>query len=98
MSLPEQITVVRLSEIPEEKKVISREQDKAMRLERSRVAKLAESIGLQWKDLNKVAKECIGREFGDVRKLSIQENRNLQKYLRKNQGELERRYRQLRWK
>jgi len=69
----------------------------ANRLERSRLDKLREELSIPPKELNKIAKEVVGREFGDVRFLSTTENRRVVSYLKKNCDELGKRYRRLRW-
>jgi len=69
----------------------------ANRMERSRLDKLREELSIPPKELNKIAKEVVGREFGDVRFLNTTENRRVVSYLKKNCDELGKRYRRLRW-
>ena len=69
----------------------------ANRLERSRLDKLREELSIPPKELNKIAKEVIGREFGDSRFLNPTENRRVVSYLKKNCDELGKRYRGLKW-
>lgn len=69
----------------------------ADKLTRSHLAKLAEEMSIPWKELNKVAKEVVSREFGDCRNLTEMEVRRVMKYLKGNYEELSSRYRRMRW-
>ena len=89
------ITLVRNSEL--EKVCIGRPFVVAGRKSRYQLDKVREELDIPWKELNKVAREIVGREFGDVSRLSEQENRKVRGYLRKNQRELGDRYRKMKW-
>ena len=69
----------------------------ATKEERSRLGRLAEEMSIPWKELNKVAKEVVGREFGDCSRLTPTENRKVIRYLKQNYDELSKRYRKLLW-
>lgn len=69
----------------------------ANKLDRSQLDKLREEMMIPPKELNKIAKEVVGREFGDYRYLSTMENRRVRGYLRKNYQVLTEKYRKLVW-
>jgi hypothetical protein len=69
----------------------------ADKLSRSKLDKLREEMSIPIKELNKIAKEVVGREFGDVRFLSVTETRRVTEYLRKNYNTLSERYRRIMW-
>ena len=64
---------------------------------RSQLGRLAEQCDIPWKELNKIAKEVVGREFGDCSRLSELENMKVRGYLKKNMVRLGERYRRLKW-
>lgn len=69
----------------------------ASRLQRSRLDRIREEMCIPWKELNKLAKNVVGREFGDVSRLSASENRKVIQYLERNRLELMNRYRKVVW-
>ena len=90
------LTFVQHSQLPQEIE-IEREKKIANKLERSKLDKLREELSIPPRELNKIAKEVIGREFGDTRFLSATENRRVRMYLKRNGDELGKRYRKLMW-
>ncbi len=56
-----------------------------------------EEMKIPWKELNKIAREVVGREFGDCRKLTDGEVKRLLEYLRVNWWTLVERYRKMIW-
>ena len=90
-----QITaVVEVFQLP---MVVGRPHVVADKKSRSQLGRLAEQCDISWKELNKIAKEVVGREFGDCSRLSELENRKVRGYLKKNMMELGNRYRRLKW-
>ena len=69
----------------------------AGRKSRYQLDRLREECDIPWKELNKLAKEVVDREFGDCSRLSEVENRKVRRYLKKNWIELGERYRRLKW-
>jgi hypothetical protein len=69
----------------------------ANRKSRYQLDKIREELDIPWKELNKIAQNVVGREFGDCSRLSETENRKVRGYLRKNQVELWERYRKMKW-
>jgi hypothetical protein len=69
----------------------------ANKLLRSKLDKLREQMSIPPKELNKLAKEVVGREFGDYRFLGQCEVEKVIRFLRKNQDVLGERYRRMRW-
>jgi hypothetical protein len=69
----------------------------ANRKSRYQLDKIREELDIPWKELNKLASNVVGREFGDCSRLSETENRRFRIWLRKNQRELGERYRKLKW-
>ncbi len=65
--------------------------------DRSKLWKLAEELSIPTKELNKLAKEVVGREFGTVAKLTVTENRKFRGWLQANRIDLGERYRKLIW-
>lgn len=65
------------------------------KLDRSRLGKLAEQMSIPWRELNKITKEIVGKE--DCSKLTVNENRKVIEYLKRNQGELGKKYRRMIW-
>ena len=64
---------------------------------RNRLDMVAERISVSRKELNNLAKEVVGREFGDCSRLTEQEVRNVIKYIERNERVLGERYRKMRW-
>lgn len=69
----------------------------ADKLIRSQLGKLADEMSIPGKELNLIAKEVVGREFGDYRFLTSRECRKVMGYLKKNYDALASRYRRLMW-
>lgn len=69
----------------------------ASKLAKSKLWKLAEELSISGKELNKLAKEVVGREFGDCGRLTEGENRKVRQYLEKNRRVLGERYRKMVW-
>jgi hypothetical protein len=69
----------------------------ANRKSRYQLDRLREDCDIPWKELNKLAKEVVGREFGDCSRLSETENRRVRGYLKKNFVVLGERYRRMKW-
>jgi hypothetical protein len=78
--------------------VIGRPFKVAGKKSRYQLARIAEELSIPWKELNKIAKEVVGREFGDCSRLGETENRKLRIYLRQNERVLGERYRKMIWK
>lgn len=70
---------------------------KASPREISRLDKLREEMCVPWGELNKLAKEVVGRNMGDVRNLTVTENREVINYMRMNRRTLQDRYRKMVW-
>ncbi len=66
-------------------------------LSKSKLWKLAEELMISGKELNKLAREIIGREFGDCSRLTEGENRKVRNYLESNRRVLGERYRKMVW-
>jgi hypothetical protein len=77
--------------------VVGRPHVVANKNSRSQLGKLAEQCDIPWGELNKIAKEVVGREFGDCSRLSELENMKVRKYLKKNMAVLGERYRRMKW-
>jgi hypothetical protein len=58
---------------------------------------MREELDIPWKELNKIAKEVVGREFGDVRRLNEREMKKVRLYLKVNGVKLGERYRKMKW-
>ena len=63
----------------------------------SRLDKARDEMKIPWKELNKIAKEVIGREFRDVRFLNESEIKRVLKYLKVNWWPLVTKYRKVNW-
>jgi hypothetical protein len=77
--------------------VIGRPHVVANKAARYQLDRIREECDIPWKELNKIAKEVVGREFGDCSKLSYSENRKVRGYLKKHKVELGERYRRMKW-
>jgi hypothetical protein len=69
----------------------------AKKKSRYQLDRIREECDIPWKELNKVAKEVVGREFGDCSRLSETENRKVRLYLQANRRILGERYRKMKW-
>ena len=77
--------------------ITNREYKPADKKSVGRLDMLREELDIPWKELNKIAKEVVGREFGDVRNLTETENRKVRIYLKVNGAVLGERYRKIKW-
>ncbi len=66
-------------------------------LSKSKLWELAEELMISGKELNKLAREVVGREFGDCGRLTEGENRKVRQYLERNRRVLAERYRKMVW-
>lgn len=69
----------------------------AIKEDRSRLWKLAEELSIPTKELNELAKEVVGREFGTVTRLTAGENMKFRRWLSANRVVLGERYRKMLW-
>jgi hypothetical protein len=88
------VEFVKLSKV---ETMIGRPHVVANRKSRYQLDRLREECDIPWKELNKLAKEVVGREFGDCSRLSETENRKVRKYISGNRAKLGERYRELKW-
>ena len=66
--------------------------------DQSKLDKLIVEMGIPYREVNKLAREVVGREFGTVQRLTETENRRLREYMKGNMTKLMERYRGMRWK
>lgn len=84
--------------IVESSKVVNDSYEPASKESQSRLDRLAQTMRIPYKELGKLAKEVIGREFGGIQRLTEGENRKLRVWLKENRNKLEERYREVRFK
>lgn len=90
-----QLQFCKVGSLPKER--YREEYKQAGKLDRSKLWKLAEELDIPSRELNKLAKEVIRREFGAVARLTVTENKKFRKWLEGNRVRIGERYRKMKW-